>query len=88
MAPSAQSLPKSLRIALTSFIVIWLIMAAFPFIWTVWGSLPCARVAGGRGALLLPEPRRRAALCPAAFPRPLCCCHTLRLCPPGWQGLY
>ena len=38
MASRAQSLPKGLRVALTGFIVVWLMMAAFPFVWTLWGS--------------------------------------------------
>ena len=33
-----QQRPLSLRLISTGFIVIWLIMAAFPFIWTLWGS--------------------------------------------------
>ena len=38
MASRAQNMPIGLRIALTSFVVVWLIMAAFPFVWTLWGS--------------------------------------------------
>lgn len=38
MASRAQRMPRGLRIASTTFIVIWLIMAAFPFLWTLWGS--------------------------------------------------
>ena len=38
MASRAQSLPNGLRVVLTGFIVVWLVMAAFPFIWTLWGS--------------------------------------------------
>ena len=30
--------PLPLKIALWSFIVVWLILAAFPFLWTLWGS--------------------------------------------------
>jgi ABC-type glycerol-3-phosphate transport system permease component len=30
--------PMSLRIILTGFLVLWVIMAAFPFLWTLWGS--------------------------------------------------
>ena len=30
--------PPSVRIMATSFLVIWLIVAAFPFLWTLWGS--------------------------------------------------
>ncbi|MEO9824904.1 MAG: carbohydrate ABC transporter permease [Paracoccaceae bacterium] len=38
MASKAQQMPTGLRIATTGFVVIWLIMAAFPFFWTLWGS--------------------------------------------------
>ena len=38
MASKAQEKPLGLRILLTSFLVIWLIAAAFPFMWTLWGS--------------------------------------------------
>jgi ABC-type glycerol-3-phosphate transport system permease component len=38
MASSAQHMPQGLRIASTAFVVAWLIMAAFPFLWTFWGS--------------------------------------------------
>jgi trehalose/maltose transport system permease protein len=38
MASPANRMPRGLRIASTAFIVIWLIMAAFPFLWTLWGS--------------------------------------------------
>ena len=31
-------MPIGLRIALTSFVLVWLLMAAFPFVWTLWGS--------------------------------------------------
>jgi trehalose/maltose transport system permease protein len=30
--------PATVRIMATSFLVIWLIIAAFPFLWTLWGS--------------------------------------------------
>jgi ABC-type glycerol-3-phosphate transport system permease component len=30
--------PLGLNIIITAFLVVWLILAAFPFIWTVWGS--------------------------------------------------
>jgi len=30
--------PLALRITMTVFIIAWLLMAAFPFIWTAWGS--------------------------------------------------
>ena len=35
---SARSLPPSLKIVTVVFLVLWLIIAAFPFLWTVWGS--------------------------------------------------
>ena len=38
MASKAQQMPTGLRIATTGFVIIWLIMAAFPFFWTLWGS--------------------------------------------------
>ncbi len=38
MASPANRMPQGLRIASTAFIVAWLIMAAFPFLWTLWGS--------------------------------------------------
>ena len=38
MASRAQRMPMGLRTASSVFIVVWLIAAAFPFIWTVWGS--------------------------------------------------
>jgi ABC-type glycerol-3-phosphate transport system permease component len=34
----AQRRSPALRAALSIFLIIWLIMAAFPFIWTLWGS--------------------------------------------------
>ena len=38
MTSVAQRKPLPLKIALAVFMVAWLILAAFPFIWTVWGS--------------------------------------------------
>ena len=38
MASPSQRMPRSLRIASSVFVIVWLIVAAFPFIWTVWGS--------------------------------------------------
>ncbi|MCV6594524.1 MAG: carbohydrate ABC transporter permease [Silicimonas sp.] len=38
MASKAQQAPLGLRLATTGFIVIWFILAAFPFFWTLWGS--------------------------------------------------
>lgn len=34
----AQRRPLSVQLFATGFLVIWLIMAAFPFLWTLWGS--------------------------------------------------
>ncbi len=34
----AQRMPAGLRLATNTFVVVWLIMAAFPFFWTLWGS--------------------------------------------------
>jgi trehalose/maltose transport system permease protein len=38
MASQAQKMSPALRYASAAFVIIWLIMAAFPFIWTFWGS--------------------------------------------------
>ena len=38
MAIKLEKRPTSLKLLIYAFIVIWLIVAAFPFIWTVWGS--------------------------------------------------
>lgn len=38
MASKAQRMPTSLRILSAGFVIIWLIAAAFPFVWTFWGS--------------------------------------------------
>ncbi|MDG1340561.1 MAG: carbohydrate ABC transporter permease [Paracoccaceae bacterium] len=38
MSSKAQQAPLGLRFATYGFITIWLILAAFPFIWTLWGS--------------------------------------------------
>ena len=38
MLTRAQRRPASLQIAIYFFAALWLIMAAFPFVWTVWGS--------------------------------------------------
>ncbi len=38
MASRAQRMPRGLRIASSAFIAVWLIIAAFPFLWTLWGS--------------------------------------------------
>ncbi len=38
MASAAQRKPLGLRIALIAFLIFWLILAAFPFLWTLWGS--------------------------------------------------
>jgi multiple sugar transport system permease protein len=38
MASSAQRNPAALRLFSTALIVLWLLLAAFPFVWTLWGS--------------------------------------------------
>ena len=38
MSSKAQALPSGLKFFLTSFLMFWVIIAAFPFIWTLWGS--------------------------------------------------
>ena len=36
--PSYKRFPPSLKLLLSGFLVFWLITAAFPFLWTLWGS--------------------------------------------------
>lgn len=38
MASVAHRQPTGLRIAALLFIIVWLVLAAFPFFWTLWGS--------------------------------------------------
>lgn len=38
MSIKAQARPIPLRVMITGFIAVWIILAAFPFIWTLWGS--------------------------------------------------
>ncbi|WP_412563598.1 carbohydrate ABC transporter permease [Thalassobius sp. MITS945101] len=38
MASKAQRMPVGLRIASSGFVLVWFILAAFPFFWTLWGS--------------------------------------------------
>ncbi len=38
MASKAQQQPLALRLMIWSFVSVWLILAAFPFLWTFWGS--------------------------------------------------
>ena len=38
MASRANSMPNGLKFFLTSFLVLWVIIAGFPFLWTFWGS--------------------------------------------------
>lgn len=38
MSSVAQRKPLGLRLALYAFMVLWLVLAAFPFLWTLWGS--------------------------------------------------
>lgn len=37
-SPKQQTLSTRLRLLSIAFVVIWLILAAFPFLWTLWGS--------------------------------------------------
>ena len=38
MASKAQQMPVGLKIATYLFLVVWILAAAFPFFWTLWGS--------------------------------------------------
>ncbi len=38
MVSRARRAPASLRFATSAFVVIWIVIAAFPFLWTLWGS--------------------------------------------------
>lgn len=38
MSVKARALPESLRFLLLAFLVVWVVLAAFPFLWTLWGS--------------------------------------------------
>lgn len=38
MAVRAQEKPHWLRLIIIGFLVLWLVVAAFPFLWTLWGS--------------------------------------------------
>jgi ABC-type glycerol-3-phosphate transport system permease component len=38
MTPRSQRAPIQLRILIMGFIALWLFVAAFPFLWTLWGS--------------------------------------------------
>lgn len=38
MSVKARALPGSLRFLLLSFLILWVVLAAFPFLWTLWGS--------------------------------------------------
>ena len=38
MANKATAQPLSVKFLATSFLMFWLVLAAFPFIWTLWGS--------------------------------------------------
>ncbi len=38
MANRAQRMPTGLRIATSLFVILWFVLATFPFFWTVWGS--------------------------------------------------
>ena len=38
MANQAQKMPTSLRLVTSLFVILWFLLAAFPFLWTLWGS--------------------------------------------------
>lgn len=38
MASMASRAPLGMRLAIYGFVILWLILAAFPFVWTMWGS--------------------------------------------------
>ena len=38
MANQAQKMPTSLRLVTSLFVILWFLLAAFPFFWTLWGS--------------------------------------------------
>ena len=38
MSIKAQSAPKSLVIISSALVLVWIVLAAFPFLWTLWGS--------------------------------------------------
>jgi ABC-type glycerol-3-phosphate transport system permease component len=38
MASKASKMPAGLRILTTGFVLVWFVLAAFPFLWTLWGS--------------------------------------------------
>ena len=38
MANRAQRMPTGMRIATSLFVILWFVVATFPFFWTVWGS--------------------------------------------------
>ena len=38
MANQAQRMPTSLRVVTSLFVILWFLLAAFPFFWTLWGS--------------------------------------------------
>lgn len=38
MSATSQRTPTGLRVLLIGFLAVWLILAAFPFLWTLWGS--------------------------------------------------
>ena len=38
MSSKAQSAPKSLVIISSALVLVWIVLAAFPFVWTLWGS--------------------------------------------------
>ena len=38
MASRAQKMPTGLRVVVSLFVLVWFLLASFPFFWTLWGS--------------------------------------------------
>ncbi|MEM7406896.1 MAG: carbohydrate ABC transporter permease [Pseudomonadota bacterium] len=38
MSTTVRKAPTHLRLATSAFVILWLVVAAFPFVWTLWGS--------------------------------------------------
>ncbi len=60
MASRAQQMPVGLRFVINGFIIVWLLMAIFPFFWILWGSfkveLDFFSIADWTNALFGPAP--------------------------------
>lgn len=66
MASFAQRRPIGLKLIIYIFAGLWLLMAAFPFVWTVWGSfkveLDFFSIADWTYALLVNAPTQNTAV--------------------------